>query len=114
MEDRNNFGNFDFFFEKKVSDTSCRARQAVSKNLCLGPQNRLWALWRLRKDRKIRKKYFERTGHMTQPIFRSLRRCHSAHKRFLGPRPKFFQTGRRALQAVIYTFFRKNTNTEVI
>ena len=51
---------------------------------------------------------------MTQPIFRSLRRCHSAHKRFLGPRPKFFQTGRRALQAVIYTFFRKNTNTEVI
>ena len=56
MEDRNNFGNFDFFFEKKVSDTSCRARQAVSKNLCLGPQNRLWALWRLRKDRKIRKK----------------------------------------------------------
>ena len=45
MGDRNNFGKFEFFLRKKVYYTSCRARQAVSENLGLGPQNRVWALW---------------------------------------------------------------------
>ena len=57
-----------FFFRKKMYDTSCRTQRAVPKNLGLGPQNRLLALWRLRKARKIRQKFFERSGHMTRPI----------------------------------------------
>ena len=64
--DRNNFGNLDLF-RKKVYNTSCPTRRAVSKNLGLGPQNRLWALCRPRKGRKTRKTYYRPTGHMTQP-----------------------------------------------
>ena len=39
--------------------------------------------------------------------FWSLCERHSAYKRFLGPRPRFLETARRALQDVLYNFFQK-------
>ena len=35
MEARNNFGKFENPFEKKVNNTSCKARRAVSENRVL-------------------------------------------------------------------------------
>ena len=41
------------------------------------------------------------------PYFQILRWRHTAHKRFFDLGPSFSKKARRALQDVLYTFFRK-------
>ena len=53
-----------------------------------------WVMWPVGREYVLR-------------VFRPLRGRHSAHKRFWGPRPRFLETARRALQDVLYTFFSK-------
>ena len=119
------------FFRKKVYNTSCRARRAVSNNVGLGSQNRLSPLQRPGKGPKFeiitgfsnkliswfRRKilpiwnFWPCCAYLVFKLLKSyqfsdiyvwpLRGRQSVNKRFREPRPRFLEKARQALKDVL-------------